>query len=164
MAKPTKYATLICIILSLLLAIGILLGIILKVPWIIILSLLPAVIYQVYRTEGKSTKWASWAMLIIIILELLFVIFKINFNLAEFLGSKGEYVAGYYVQFGDIKTLFPSLMSVLSIILFVRTRGKYTKWLAVLIFIGAFAIVYSIDSVGFKELLNFGVKEALHQL
>jgi len=164
MAKPTKYATLICAILSVLLVIGILLGIILEIPWIVVLLLLPAVIYQVYRTEGRSTKWASWVMLIVIILELIFVIFKINFNLAEFLGSEGEYVAGHYVQFGDLKTLFPTLMAVLAAILFVRTRGKYTKWLAVLIFIGAFVIVYAVDPAGFKELLGFGVKEVLDQL
>ena len=164
MAKPTKHATLICVILSVLLAVGILLGIILKIPWIVVLLLLPAVIYQVYRTEGKSTKWASWVMLIVIILEFIFVIFKVNFNLAEFLSMEGEYVAGYYVQFGDIKTLFPTLMAVLSTILFVRTRGKYTKWLAVLIFIGAFAIVYAVDPAGFKELLGFGVRQVLDQL
>jgi len=164
MAKPTKYATLICAILSVLLAIGILLGIILEIPWIVVLFLLPVVIYQVYRTEGRSTKWASWVMLIVIILELIFVIFKIDFNVAEFLGSEGEYVAGYYVQFGDLKILFPTLMAALAIILFVRTRGKYTKWLAVLIFIGALAIVYAVDPAGLKELLGFGVKEALYQL
>ena len=70
MAKPTKYATLICAILSVLLLIGILLGIILKIAWILVLFLLPIVIYQVYRTEGKSTKWASWVMLVVVVLEL----------------------------------------------------------------------------------------------
>lgn len=157
MAKPTKYATLICAILSVLLLIGILLGIILKIAWILVLFLLPIVIYQVYRTEGKSTKWASWVMLVVVVLELILMIFKIDFNVAEFLGSEGEYVAGHYVQFGDLKVLFPALMAVLAIILFTRTYGKYTKWLAVLIFIGALVIAYTVDPASFKELLGYGI-------
>ena len=164
MAKPTKYATLICAILSVLLVIGILLSIILGKAWIIVLFLLPIVVYQVYRTEGKSTKWASWVMLVVVVLELILVIFSLNFNVAEFLGSEGEYVAGHYVQFGDLKVLFPALMAVLAIILFTRTRGKYTKWLAVLIFIGALAVVYTVNPAGFKEILGSGVEEALYQL
>lgn len=154
MAKPTKYATAICFILSVLLVAGIVLGFWQKNVLYILGFLLPAVIYQVYRTEGRSTKWASWIMLIVIILELIFVIFKINFNLAEFLGTEGEYVAGYYVMFGDLKVMFPAIMAILSVILFVRTRGKYTKWLAVIIFIGALVTIYQINPAVFKDLIG----------
>ena len=163
MAKPTKYATAICIALSILLFIGIVLGFWQKNILYILGFLLPAVIYQVYRTEGKSTKWASWTMLIVIILEFILVIFKVNFNIAEFLGSGGEYVAGYYVAFGDLKAIFPTIMAVLSIILFLRTRGKYTKWLAVIIFIGALAITYQVNPEGFKDLISIVARKASSQ-
>ena len=126
--------------------------------------LLPTVIYQVYRTEGKSTKWASWAMLLVIILELVLVFAKIDFNLAELFGTANAEVAGFYVHFGDLRILFPSLMAVLALILIKRTRGIYTKWLAALIFVGALATVYAVDPVWFKELVNIGAEEALDQL
>ena len=163
MAKPTRHATTTCIALSVLLVIGILLGFWQKNVFYILGFLLPAVIYQVYRTEGKSTKWASWVMLIVIILEFVLVIFKINFNLAEFLGTEGGYIAGYYVAFGDLKTIFPAIIAILSIILFVRTRGKYTKWLAVIIFTGALSITYKINPEGFKDLVGIITKKALNQ-
>ena len=76
MAKPTKHATAICTAISVLLVIGIVLGFWQKNVLYILGFLLPAVIYQVYRTEGKSTKWASLTMLIVIILEFILVIFK----------------------------------------------------------------------------------------
>lgn len=164
MAKPTKHAPLICTILSAVLAVGIALGFIYKIPWMVVVFLLPIVIYQVYRTEGKSTKWASWVMLLVIILELVLVIGNINFNLAELLGTQTAEVAGFYVHFGDLRILFPSLMAVLALILIQRTRGIYTKWLAALIFAGALAIVYLVDPIWFKELLNIGVEEALDQI
>ena len=163
MAKPTKHATAICIAISVLLVIGIVLGFWQKNVLYILGFLLPAVIYQVYRTEGKSTKWASLTMLIVIILEFILVIFKINFNLAEFLGTEGEYVAGYYVTFGDLKAIFPAIMAILSIILFVRTRGRYTRWLAVIIFTGALTITYQVNPESFKDLVGIVTREALNQ-
>ena len=164
MAKPTKHATLICVILSIIAAIGIIIGITKLIPLIIILFLLPAVIYEVYRTEGESTKWASWVLLIVLILEILFIVAKIDFNLAEFLGESERMVAGYSVPLGDVKVVGPAIMIILSIILFVRTRGRYTKWLAVIIFITSFAIVYTISPTIFKELLRLGAKEALDEV
>ena len=163
MAKPTRHATTTCIALSVLLVIGILLGFWQKNIFYILGFLLPAVIYQVYRTEGKSTKWASWVMLTVIILEFILVIFKINFNLAEFLETEGEYIAGYYVAFGDLKTIFPAIIAILSIILFVRTRGKYTRWLAIIIFIGALSITYKVNPEGFKDLIGIVARKALSQ-
>lgn len=164
MAKPTKHATLICIILSILAAIGIVIGLIKLNPLIIILFLLPTVIYEVYRTEGRSTKWASRVLLIVLIAEFLLVVAKINFNLAKFLGESEKMIGGYTVPLGDIKTVGPVIMAILSVMLFVRTYGRYTKWLAVIIFITSFAIVYTINPMIFQELLKFGIKSGLDQL
>ena len=55
-------------------------------------------------------------------------------------------------------------MAILSVILFVRTRGVFTKWLAVVIFITSFAIVYSIDPTVFSNLLKYAVDEGLRRI
>jgi hypothetical protein len=52
----------------------------------------------------------------------------------------------------------------LSIILFVRTRGRYTRWLAVIIFITCLAIVYTIDPTNFGKLLRIGVQQGLEKV
>lgn len=164
MAKPTKYATPICIVLSVIALIGIVLGLVLSSPITVMILLLPTVIYEVYRTEGKSTKASSVLLLIVLIAELLLVIFRIDFNLAEFLGESEKYIGGYLVPLGDIKMIGPTIMAVLSVILFVRTRGVYTKWLAVTIFITSFASIYILDPQAFQDLLKYGVEEGLNQV
>jgi hypothetical protein len=59
MARPTTYATPICIGLTVLAAIGIVIGLLTEeVTWPIA-SLVPTVGYEAYRTEGPSTRWAS---------------------------------------------------------------------------------------------------------
>ncbi len=164
MAKPTKYATLICFILTLIALIGIIAGILLSKPLIIAACLFPSVIYEVYRTEGESTRWASWVLLIVIILEIIFIAANISFDLGKFLGQSEKEVAGYMVPLGDIKILGPVIMGILSIILFVRTRGKYTKWLAAIIFITCFSIIWSLNPEIFKNLLKIGVENGLKNI
>lgn len=154
MAKPTRYATPICLLLSLLALIGIGLGIYLHSPIAIISLLLPAVIYEVYRTEGPSTTWASWLLLILIIAEIICVAFKINFNLANYLDQERTYVGMNSIPLGDIKIVFPAVMAALSIVLFIRTNGVYTKWLAVIIFVSTIATVYTINPSTFSELIK----------
>lgn len=164
MAKAYKHATLICLALSASALLGIIIGIIKTNPLIAIIFLLPTVIYEVYRTEGKSTKWASWGLLIVFIAEVIFIAFNINFDLAAFLGTTQESVAGYNIPLGDIKVVGPGIMAILALILFVRTRGRYTKWLAIIIFVTALAVVYVLDPSIFSQLLRFGVREGLDML
>lgn len=164
MAKPYQNATAICLGLTLLAIVGVLWGLNALNPLIIMLFILPSVLYEVYRTEGKSTKLASWGLLIVFIAEILFIITGFSFNLAEFLQTGQERIAGYAIPLGDIKVVFPIIIAILSVILFKRTRGRYTKWLAVIIFAGAFAIVYSLDPTIFTSLLRFGVQEGLDQI
>lgn len=156
MAKPTTYATPICLVLSILGVMGIILGFVYHSPLLITILLLPAVAYEAYRTEGDSTRWASWVMLLLILAELICMIFKINYDLAALAGGASVYAVGYYLPLGDIKVVFPIVMVMLSFILFFRTIGKYTKWLAVLIFISAVAIVYLFDPEILKQLLHLG--------
>jgi hypothetical protein len=164
MAKPTKYAVPLCLIFSVLCIIGIILGLIFKSAFITIIFLLPSVIYEVYRTEGKSTKASSILLLIVCIAEMLLILFRVNWNIAEFLGISEQYIGGYLVPLGDIKVLGPTLMAVLSVILFIRTHGIYTRWLAVNIFITSFAIIYTLDPALFPELVRFAVQEGFEEV
>lgn len=164
MAKPTKHATLICTIMTAIALIGIVLGILFSKPIIIAACLLPAVIYEVYRTEGESTRWASWVLLLLIILEIVFIAANISFDLGKFFDESTKEVAGYTVPLGDIKVFGPAIMAVLSIILFIRTRGKYTKWLAAVIFVTCFAIVYGLNPEIFRQFFKIGVEEGLKNL
>ena len=164
MAKPFKNAAKICTILSIIALVGIFIGIKWQMPLITILGLLPAVVYEVYRTEGESTKWASRGLLAVFIAEAIFIYKNISFNVAYFMERSEEYVNGYEVPLGDIKVVAPAIMAILAIILFTKTRGRYTKWLSVIIIIGAFAIVYSLDPEIFKTYLKLGVNEAIDQL
>jgi len=164
MARPTKYATLICTIVSILALIGIVIGIWLSKPLIIVIFLIPAAAYEVYRTEGPSTVWASWILLIVLILEIVLIVANINFDLASFFGESEKVVAGYTVPLGDIKIVGPIVIAILSIILFVRTRGRYTKWLAAVIFITCFVIVYVINPEIFKNLLGLVVDRGIESI
>jgi len=164
MAKPTKYAVLFCTIASILALIGIIIGIWLSKPLIIVIFLIPTVAYEVYRTEGPSTTWASWALLVVLILEIIFIAANISFDLASFFGESEKVVAGYAVPLGDIKVVGPAIMAVLSIILFFRTRGRYTKWLAAVIFITCFAIAYTLNPEIFKNLIGLAVDRGIESI
>jgi hypothetical protein len=164
MAKAYKNATPICIILTIVAALGIIFGLIYSQPLIPIILLLPATIYEVYRTEGKSTKAASWGMLGLLVAELIFVLFNINFDLAQFIGQSSTYIQGYSIPLGDIKLISPTAMAVLSIVLITNTRGRYTRWLAGIIFVTAFAIIYTLDPTIFQKLIRMAAREALQEL
>ena len=164
MAKPYQHATPICLVLTFLAIIGIFFGFKTLSPLTIMLFLLPTVFYEVYRTEGASTKSASLGLLIVFILEILFIIGNINFDLVSFLDTEQRYIAGHIIPLGDIKVVGPTVMAVLSGVLFTRTRGRYTKWLAVIIFISSFAIVYALDPTVFSRLLKIEIKEGLNKI
>lgn len=155
MAKPTKNAPLYCTVLTIIALITAIIAIYSHNPLWIIIGLLPAVIYEVYRTEeGATTKYASILLLIVLVLEIILIIFKVDFDLAAFLGEEQKYVAGYSLPLGDIKIFGPILASVLSVVLFFRTAGVYTKWLSVIICIGSLAAVYIINPDFFQSILK----------
>lgn len=155
MAKPTTYATPICIVLSILAIIGIIWGVMAHNPLIITLFLLPAVGYEAYRTEGDSTRWASWLLAVLIIAEIICIVFKINFDFAGYFNASSAYLMGYFLPLSDIKVIFPIVMIFLALLLFFRTIGKYTKWLAIIILVSSVTIVYTIDPNILKSLLRF---------
>ncbi|PJA09722.1 hypothetical protein COX68_02115 [Candidatus Falkowbacteria bacterium CG_4_10_14_0_2_um_filter_41_15] len=155
MAKPTRYAPLYCTILTIVTVIMALAAFYSHNPLWIVVGLLPAVIYEVYRTEeGAITKYSSILLLLILVLEIILVVFKINFDLAAFFGEESKYVGGYYLPLSDIKIFGPILTAILSVILFFRTAGIYTKWLSVVICLGSLTAVYIINPVFFQSILK----------
>lgn len=164
MAKPYKYATPICLALTALAIIGAVLAFLLWNPLPLLILLLPTVIYEVYRTQGESTKWASWLLLLVVVAEVVLVIANVELDVAAYLEEETAYVAGHEVPMGDLRVVAPAAMAVLAVILLIRTRGVYTKWLAVIIFLAAFAAVYTLDASYFGRLLRVGVEEGLDKI
>jgi hypothetical protein len=164
MAKPFKHAAPICLGLTALAAVGVALGIALWNPLPLLILLLPVVGYEAYRTQGGSTRWASWLLLVVVIVEIVLVVADVEFDLGAYLGEETRHVAGYEVPLGDVKVVGPAAVAVLAVILLVRTRGVYTRWLAVVIFLGAFAVVYTLDPSYFGRLLRIGVEEGSYMI
>jgi ABC-type glycerol-3-phosphate transport system permease component len=160
-AKPYKHATPICLALTALAIIGAALAFLLWNPLPLLILLLPTAIYEVYRTQGESTKWASWLLLLVVVAEVVLVIANVELDVAAYLEEEAAYVAGYEVPMGDLRVVAPAAMAILAVILLIRTRGVYTKWLAVIIFLSAFAVVYTVDPSYFGRLLRVGVEEGL---
>ena len=157
MARPTKHATLICAVLSGIMLVGALIGVLADSSLLVIAAVAPSVLYEVYRTEGESTRWASWALLGVLILETVFLVFGVSFDVGQFLGTAKQDVAGYQVPLGDVKVVGPALAGVCALVLLARTRGRYTKWLAINIIVAMVALAYTIDSEALKDLVGMGL-------
>jgi len=159
MARSTEHAALICTICTLLMPAGIAGGIYFHNPLITSIALLPAVIYEVYRTEGVSTIWASWGMLAVLIAEAVLIAGKFNINI-------GKYAAKYIPNFPavDVKMAGPIVMGYFSYILIKRTAGIYTKWLAVIILIGCVGLFYVLDPSLINRIFDSRLQEGLKNL
>lgn len=158
MAKEYEHATLICAIITIIALVGIVVGAYFKLPLVVLLLMLPAVIYEIYRTEGVSTKFASLGMLVILIAEAVLIIANININLANFAGGKTE-ITRYRIPLGDVKMLGPIIIALLSGILIRRTAGKYTIWLAVVILVSSIALLYALNPDILSQLFRGGIVE-----
>jgi len=164
MAKPTKDATAITIGVGIVAFVGVLIGLVTHNAIIPLVLLLPTIGYEVYRVEGKSTKWAAWGLLATVVVELALFVFNVSFDLVSFLNTDSESFQGYDVPLGDIKIVGPILMAVFSVVLFKNTRGKYTKALSVIIFLAAFAIVFIMDPDIFNNVLKIATNEGIDLL
>jgi len=155
MEKTKLDPTTMCLIVTLIAVVGMILGLLTLNPLWLLFLLLPTVGYEAYRTqEGATTKFSSIVLLILLILEIILVLFGINFNLADFFGESEKYVAGYTVPLGDVKVVGPVLMGVLSAILIFRTYGKYTKWLSIVIAVSSLVAVFLINPGFLSEVLK----------
>lgn len=149
--------TTICIFCSVFALGFILLSFGLNNPYLILIGFFPAVVYEVIRTAGIYTKAASIIILLLTILEALALKGIIKFNLATFLNQETGYIKGYWVPLGELTTVFPLITVILSILLFQRTIGRYTKWLSIIILISSVALVWQID----KDVLMGIIREYL---
>jgi hypothetical protein len=158
MAKSKKNAGLICAIVSILAALGVALGIWKASPIAVVILMLPAVIYEVYRTEGFYTKAASVGMLVVLSVLIAMIAGKLSLNLAHFLAEYGITMAV------DVRLTGPAIIAILAVILFRRTAGIYTRWLAVVIILASAGLFYVMDPTLFTFLLERGAAEGAKRI
>ncbi|MDI9590588.1 MAG: hypothetical protein QM302_06105 [Acidobacteriota bacterium] len=154
MARPTKHAPTIVVATGVVAALGAVAGLVTHDPLWALGGLLPAVAYEVYRTEGETTRWASWVLLGVLLLEGALLVLGVDADLATFLGRDSQTVAGYDVPLGRITVVGPVVMAVACLILLARTRGRFTRALAGIILVGSAAALYIIDPVIMGEWLG----------
>lgn len=156
--QPEKKSTspmTVCVIITLIALVGALVGMATKNALWMLLFLLPAVIYEVIRTEeGASTKTSSIILLVVVCLEIVLLLFGINFDLARFFGEEEKYIAGYSLPLGDIKVFGPLVTAILSTVLVFRTYGPYTRWLSIVIACGSLVAIFLISPTFFEQALK----------
>jgi hypothetical protein len=149
-----KIPKIVCAILTLTTLITILLGFYLKNPFVIIVGIFPAAIYEAWRTEGFYTKSGSIIILALVILEILAIKGLIKINLANFFGREEMYFSGHWLPLGDITFIFPAVATIVSLTLLWRTYGIYTKWLAVLLLASSAVLLYLVNKEALLELIK----------
>ncbi|MEK6794688.1 MAG: hypothetical protein AABZ39_07930 [Spirochaetota bacterium] len=154
-----KTPVIFCSLFTVIALIGCIVGLVLKMPVIVIAGLLPTAVYEVIRTAGVSTKAASVTLLVVLILDMIFVLFGVSINLSKLLGTAKTTISGYAILLGDIRVVAAGLMAVLSVILVLRTQGIYTKWLAGIIFITSFLVIYMINPADFQKMLALAIEQ-----
>jgi hypothetical protein len=157
-------APIICLVFTVLAAVGVIIGLLINSPILIIIFLLPTAIYEVIRTEGKSTKVASIILLVVLVLEIPLLLFNVDFNIAEFLGAERQMVGGFWLPLGELTVVGPMLIAVLAIILYTRTWGTYTRWLAAVIFFTTLALIYALDPASFQEMLAMAIQQGIRRI
>jgi hypothetical protein len=158
MAKSTKNAGLICAIVTLLAALGVAIGIWRANPLAVIILLFPAVIYEMYRTEGFYTKLAAIGMFALLVVLMVMLTGNMSLDLSPIL-AKFSIKAQV-----DAKLAAPAVIAILAVFLFRRTAGVYTKWLAVVIILAAMGLFYVIDPALFGFLVKQGTAEGAKRI
>lgn len=142
MARPTKYATPICVGLSIVALVGIVVGLVADSVMVPIVLLVPTVVYEAYRTEGRTTRWASWTMLVLLVGLIATRMLDVEFDLREIVGADVVRAGDREIPLGDLTVVLPAAMGALAIVLWTRTRGVYTRWLAAIVVVTSAAIVH----------------------
>ncbi len=147
-------AFLYCLALTVLALGGAAAGVWWNLPVLIAACALPAAVYELIRTEGLSTKLASFLLVGLMAAELAVLVLGIEVDLAKIAGIGPIVVGGYRLPLGDVRVVGAAVMAILSVVLFMRTRGIFTKWLAVVLFASSFAFIYSAAPDEFGRLLG----------
>jgi len=159
MAKPTRNAALICGILTVIAALGAAASIYWTQPLAVIIAALPAAAYELYRTEGFSTRLASAGVLAVLVAEIVLVVGKIEINIARFVA---KYTGSMPVV--DAKLAGPVVIALLAIMLVRRTAGIYTKWLAVVLLGSAVALFYTLDPALIAKFFTPALQEGARHI
>jgi len=159
MAKPTRNAALICGILTVIAALGAAASIYWTQPLAVIIAALPAAAYELYRTEGFTTKLASAGVLAVLVAEIVLIVGKIEINIARFVA---KYTGSMPVV--DAKLAGPVVIALLAIMLVRRTAGIYTKWLAVVLLGSAVALFYTLDPALIAKFITPALQEGARHI
>ncbi|MGB4269995.1 MAG: hypothetical protein WBK20_12565 [Spirochaetota bacterium] len=152
MAKEYRHAPVICGIITLVAVAGIIAGIWKTMPIIVAFSIIPAIIYEIYRTEGVFTKIASWLALIVTIIALYVIHKNVMIDIIPFI-TKFISVP-LTVKLVPAGLIAPVVLVILAVYLFRRTAGIYTRWLAVVILVTSIVLFYTLDPQLIKNLLS----------
>jgi len=153
-----KNSVKICLIITVIAIICIATGFILKNPLIMILGLISAALYEAYRTWGITTKAASIILLLCLVLQIILIVFNINYDISKIIGISKKYISGYMLPLMDLKTLITIVIIFLSMILLLRTIGFYTKWLSIILIIGCLCFIYVLYPGQFYNLIKNAFK------
>ena len=154
MAKSYTYAVWICAAASVIAGAGIVAGIMRTNALIPILCLLPAAVYEAWRTEGRFTRLASWGMLVILIAQAALLISKISINLSSYAAKAGIALPDTLKALCNLNVIFPAVVIACSVYLFRRTAGVYTKWLSVIILLASASILYILVPESLKMIVE----------
>ena len=155
MPREQRHAVIICIILSIIAGLGIFLGIYLKWALIVAIAMIPAVIYEVYRTEGFFTKVVSFLCLLIVLAEIFVIVTHSTVDLSKI---SGNFLKSIPFLHENIQAAFigPILLVILCLFLFKRTAGIYTQWLSIIILVSSIALFYTSNPEFFSGIINSG--------
>jgi hypothetical protein len=153
MAKPVKHAGLICLILTIVAAAGAAGGYFLALPVILAAALVPASVYELIRTEGASTRVASLLITVALAAEIIVLLAGIRVDLSSLLRSL-SLDSALPAALLNLPGILAVVAAILAIVLFTRTRGVYTKWLSVVVFVGSLGQLYLLAPAEVAALLS----------
>ncbi|MEW6526451.1 MAG: hypothetical protein AB1444_07295 [Spirochaetota bacterium] len=151
MAKEYQHAPIVCGSITVIAVIGCVIGIWLSMPIVIVLSIIPAIIYEIYRTEGVFTKIASWLALLVTIVALYVIYKNVMIDSIPFITKFISMPVS--VKLVPAGLIAPVVLVIIAVFLFKRTAGIYTRWLALVILLTSIALFYSLDPALIKSLL-----------
>jgi hypothetical protein len=153
MAKPVKHAGLTCLILTIVAAAGAAGGYFLALPVILVAALVPASIYELIRTEGASTRVASLLITVALAAEIIVLLAGIRVDLSSLLRSL-SLDSALPAALLNLPGILAVVAAILAVVLFTRTRGVYTKWLSVVVFVGSLVQLYLLAPAEVAALLR----------
>lgn len=153
-----KVPVIICSILTVWALLALIIGMLLQNSYVIIVGIIPAAIYETWRTEGFYTKAISAILAILSILEIFVIkgIIKFNF-LAPTETIQTVYLQGYFLPLVDAKFFVPALMLIASIMLIYYTYGIYTKWLSITLTVGTIGLLYLLNKQILWDIISHNI-------